>query len=217
MTITAPRGVRRRRRRAADGHEDILDAACAVIAERGYESTRLSDVAERAGTSISTLQYLFGNRDDLIFAALQARTARQLEDARAGSSGIADPLKRLAWVATHLVADSDDESVSRAEWMVWTEYWRAAVRDDELREESVAVYAGWRDLVRGAISGCVAAGLVSDRVDVDAATEGVIALGDGLGIQIALGLPSMSWSHAGALTRSWLANQLECPELTSAG
>jgi len=185
-------GPRRRRRRASKDHGDILDAACAVIAERGYESTRLADVADRAGTSISTLQYLFGNRDDLIFAALQSRTARQLKEAQEAAAAIDDPLTRLAWVATHLVADSDDESASRAEWMVWTEYWRAAVRDAELRAESVGVYAGWRDLAQEAILACVRSGVIDADVDVRSAAEGAVALGDGLGIQIALGLPSMT-------------------------
>lgn len=170
-------------------------------------------MADRAGTSISTLQYLFGNRDDLIFAALQSRTARQLKEAQEAAAAIDDPLTRLAWVATHLVADSDDESASRAEWMVWTEYWRAAVRDAELRAESVGVYAGWRDLAQEAILACVRSGVIDADVDVRSAAEGAVALGDGLGIQIALGLPSMTWAHAASLTRAWLATQLDCPAL----
>lgn len=217
MSETGTGTTRRRRRRASVGHERILDAACDVVAERGYENTRLSDVAERAGTSISTLQYLFGSRDDLIVAAVESRTASFLDEARRRSTAIADPLARLAWVAAHLVASDGTEEDAKHDWMVWAEYWRAALRDEGLREASVATYDGWRALVKDAVTACVEAKVVPAPRDLDLVVDGVCALADGLGIQIALGHATTTWKRAGEIVRSWLATQLGCPELAAVG
>jgi AcrR family transcriptional regulator len=48
----------------------ILAAAAEVIAERGVASTRIADVAERAGTSSGTILYWFGSKDELLAEAL---------------------------------------------------------------------------------------------------------------------------------------------------
>ena len=69
-TVKTRRGVRR----AGRNRPDILRSAGQVIADRGYEETRFADVAERAGASVSTLQYLFGSREDLLIATLRLRT-----------------------------------------------------------------------------------------------------------------------------------------------
>ena len=44
----------------------ILAAAAEVIGERGLASTRIADVAERAGTSPPAVLYWFGSKDDLL-------------------------------------------------------------------------------------------------------------------------------------------------------
>ena len=52
--------------------ETVLRVAVQQIAERGYDSVRLRDVATNAGVSIGLLQHYFGSREDLrgrLFAA----------------------------------------------------------------------------------------------------------------------------------------------------
>jgi hypothetical protein len=92
-------------------------------------------------------------------------------------------------------------------------YWRAALRNEGLRAASVAAYDGWRELVRDAAKACVDAGLIAEPNDLDEIAQGACALGDGLGIQIALGHPTMTWTRASMITRGWLAAKLSCPAL----
>ncbi|MER6079305.1 TetR family transcriptional regulator C-terminal domain-containing protein [Streptomyces sp. NPDC001833] len=205
----SPRTVRR----AARNKEDLLARAGAVVAERGFEATRFSDVATHTGASVSTLQYLFGNREDLVVQALRARTRRMLTEAHRLSGAIEDPLERLRWVADHLAAHDDDSAVARDEWMLWVEYWRAALRDEELATESLGAYDEWLRLVRDAVAAAVSAGVVRQPDDVDLVAQGACAVADGLGIQIALGRPGATWQRARLVTRSWLAAALDCPEL----
>jgi AcrR family transcriptional regulator len=47
---------------------DLLEAAYAVIAEKGLEGLRTRDVAARAGVNISTLHYYFATKDALLVA-----------------------------------------------------------------------------------------------------------------------------------------------------
>ena len=48
----------------------LLRAAADVIVERGFASTRIADVAERAGTSPPAVLYWFRSKDELLAEAL---------------------------------------------------------------------------------------------------------------------------------------------------
>jgi AcrR family transcriptional regulator len=203
-------------RRAARDKADILARAGEVMAERGVERTRFSDVAEHAGTSVSTLQYLFGSREDLVVQALRGRSAHFLREAARGSAAIGDPLERLRWLAGHLTSyHAPDDEAARADWALWVEYWRTALRDPELGPESREAYEGWVELVRNAIRSAVAAGVVAETADIDLAAHGTCAIADGLGIQMALGHPAVTRERAAAITRGWLAAVLQSPAIAA--
>ncbi|WP_238418954.1 TetR/AcrR family transcriptional regulator [Gordonia sp. 'Campus'] len=58
------RPARSTRNRPTD--DELLDAACAVIAEVGAERTTMTAIAERGGTTRVTLYAHFGSRDELV-------------------------------------------------------------------------------------------------------------------------------------------------------
>jgi AcrR family transcriptional regulator len=58
-----------RRQLSAARRRQILEAAVAVVCERGLCDTRIADVAERAGTSPALVVYYFGTKDRLLAAA----------------------------------------------------------------------------------------------------------------------------------------------------
>ena len=58
-----PKGNKRARTRAT-----LLEAARALIQEKGYERTTLQDVARRAGMTSSAIYGNFKNRDELFMA-----------------------------------------------------------------------------------------------------------------------------------------------------
>ncbi|MGW3955446.1 TetR/AcrR family transcriptional regulator [Streptomyces sp. NPDC004752] len=210
--MAAPQQRGHAARRAGRDKDELLARAGDVVAERGFDRTRFSDVAAHTGTSVSTLQYLFGNREDLVVQALRGRTRRMLEEARQHSALIADPVERLRWLATHLAAHEGSPGPARAEWMLWVEYWHAALRDDDLAWESADAYEAWVTLVRDAVGAAVDAGVVRSPVDIDAVARGACAIADGLGIQIAL-QRGITWERAAQITRTWLAAALDCPQL----
>lgn len=60
MTSTA-----RWRRRKGARPSEILEAALAVFAERGYAATRMDDIARRAGVTKGTIYLYFDSKDDV--------------------------------------------------------------------------------------------------------------------------------------------------------
>src|SRR5690606_23923359 len=51
--------------------DEMLEAAAALIAERGFGETRIADVARRVGASPALVIYYFGTKDQLLTAALR--------------------------------------------------------------------------------------------------------------------------------------------------
>jgi AcrR family transcriptional regulator len=60
-------------RRPDDRPNEILDAALAVFAERGYRNTRLEHVGEAAGVTKGTIYHYFANKEDLLLRAIDHR------------------------------------------------------------------------------------------------------------------------------------------------
>jgi AcrR family transcriptional regulator len=89
--------TRRRRRTHAERREttrrQLLDAAIGCLHERGFSGATLEIIAERAGVSRGSVQFHFGNRNDLFVALIdeirvrlskvpifETRTAKSLEE-----------------------------------------------------------------------------------------------------------------------------------------
>lgn len=65
--MTSARG---RRPGAPDTRAEVLDAARALFAERGFSRTTIRAVASAAGVDPSLVHHYFGSKDDLFMAAL---------------------------------------------------------------------------------------------------------------------------------------------------
>jgi AcrR family transcriptional regulator len=73
------RSPTRWRRRKEARPEEILAAALASFAERGFAATRLEDVAARAGISKGTLYLYFKGKEELFEAVVRATLVPNLE------------------------------------------------------------------------------------------------------------------------------------------
>ncbi|MFI6924611.1 TetR family transcriptional regulator [Nonomuraea spiralis] len=65
---------------AAETRQRLLRAAAEVFAERGYDGTRVADIAAAAGVSNGALYAHFGSKAELLVAALGAHGRRRLAD-----------------------------------------------------------------------------------------------------------------------------------------
>ena len=138
---------------AAQTRERLLLAAADAFAQRGYDGTRVADIALAAGVSSGALYAHFGSKADLLVAALRTHGPRLLAEALAADPGrpITDLLlligRRLSrrrdargyLIVEALVAARRDEDVAgpmrdyvgeRGDWLA--ELVRAAQADGEL-------------------------------------------------------------------------------------
>ena len=200
-------------RRASRARDDVLAGASRVIARRGADATRFADVAAETGAAISTLQYSFGNRDDLIIAALRRTNAVDMMRVEQALAGIEDPVERMRrFVLTTVRADAEPAE-ARESWLVWVEYWRTAARDPDLAHEWRAVYQQWKALVRPILTDGIAAARFTAAAGVEVAAAQTLALFDGLCVPMVLGDPSMSPQAVGELALAATATILTCPAL----
>jgi AcrR family transcriptional regulator len=65
---------------AADTRERLLRAAADVFAQRGYDGTRVADIAAAAGVSNGALYSHFGSKAELLVGALRAHGRRMLAE-----------------------------------------------------------------------------------------------------------------------------------------
>jgi len=72
---------------AAETRERLLRAAADVFAERGYEGTRVADIAAAAGVSNGAMYAHFASKADLLVDALRTHGPRLLADLLAADPG----------------------------------------------------------------------------------------------------------------------------------
>jgi AcrR family transcriptional regulator len=91
----AARSASRWRRRKEARPDEILAAALASFAERGFAATRLDDVAARAGISKGTLYLYFKGKEELFEAVVRATLVPNLERVEALTATFEGPSARL--------------------------------------------------------------------------------------------------------------------------
>jgi AcrR family transcriptional regulator len=107
MRKPSPRWKRRKTARP----QEILDAALACFAERGFAATRMEDLAERAGVTKGTIYLYFENKDGVFKALVResigvelAQVVQNIHDFEGSSR---DLLRNILGVLAQFIRTSD--------------------------------------------------------------------------------------------------------------
>ncbi|MCB9682786.1 MAG: TetR/AcrR family transcriptional regulator [Alphaproteobacteria bacterium] len=123
MSTHAPR-ARAREAKLSLYRDLILDAAERVFAERGFEGTKVADVASEAGVSLGTLYGVFGGKSDLHRALHERRLTELLALVSIPVPPSIDPLSAvLAGVRIYVTFHLDHPDYLRMhlrEGVAWT-------------------------------------------------------------------------------------------------
>ena len=88
-----------RQRRKEARPQELLDAALALVVERGFAATRAEDVAARAGVSKGTLYLYYPSKEELLKEVIRANVINQIAEGgeliRRFEGGTADLLARV--------------------------------------------------------------------------------------------------------------------------
>jgi AcrR family transcriptional regulator len=215
MTQLEAAAARRAPRRAGRRKVQVLEAAGRVIAERGADATRFSDVAAESAVPISTLQYYFGSREDLLVAAFRHASGTEIAALQAELAALNDPWDQL----TRIVARALDgyragtaQPGMEQSGRLWIESWHFGIRDAEMRADTLRDYGAWRQLVAGAVRSGVSSGRFVTQHSPERVAVLVIALVDGVGIPLVLGDPEVTLATAAADILSALTALLQVAE-----
>ncbi len=161
----------------------MLDVVTTVLAQRGYQQTRFTDVSEASGVAVSTLQGYFGSRDDMLIEAIQRSTDHEVATMERMSQEVADPWQRLVTLVERGIATPVPV------WRMLMEFWTTAAHDEELRQHSVALQARYRQPFVDAITHGRDTGMFTPHHDPAAVVDVLVAALDGLLFPRVLGQP----------------------------
>lgn len=99
------------RKRAAK-IERILDEASALFAERGYQATRMEDIAAGLGLQKGSLYYYFPSKESLLAALVESRVGFATDELRAIVARDEPAISRVrAGIAAHLAVFQEHASL----------------------------------------------------------------------------------------------------------
>jgi AcrR family transcriptional regulator len=149
----------------------LLEAAADVFAEKGYDGTRVQEIARRAGLTTGAIYANFAGKADLLLEAIDTLGAHALDallfDVVSGRS----PAETLVSMGVTLSAPGDD----RARALLF-EALGAARRDPDVAGRLQAHFEQRARRLTQLIADGRAAGELSDGLDVDAAVRFCLAL-----------------------------------------
>lgn len=157
---------------AADRRQTLVDAAIAVIRERGFAAATTRDVAARLGVGRGLLHHYFASWEELQRAAFVALTGDLQREAELRLAG-ADPAAKVEALLDLMLAAPGDPH-----WQLFVDAWDEAQRDPELARCYADVLRWWRERCEQAIGDGVAAGLFT-CADPPATAWRLAALCDG--------------------------------------
>ncbi len=188
-----------RRKDQARRRAQLVAAARALLLEHGALGLRVKDIAARAGISPSAVLYYYPDLDDLMLEVTREAMSRYAERRAAAIRGIDDPCRQLRVAIGLGVPTGPDDEDSRLLYeldaMTGTSRLFATL-SAAFFDRQVMLYE--RVLERGIEAGAF-------RLDSDPTTvaRGLVALEDGLGLQVVLGHPEVDAAAGEVVLVAW--------------
>jgi AcrR family transcriptional regulator len=183
--------------------EQILEAACVAILDRGFPATRIADIAAAAGVSTGTVHYYFATKDEVLIAALKWASGRLF--ARMEEPGDDPAGRRLARL---LAVSVPYPGPARDEYVLWIELWLRVLHQPDLLGQCEAISEQWRGYFHDAVRRGAESGEFTPAADPDEVAERLVAFVDGVGFETALGYRWTSPERMHARIAAFAAEQL---------
>ena len=167
-----------------DKRPRLVQAATEVFAEKGYASTRVADIAERAGIGKGTVYEYFTSKEELLFAVFESINmdiSTRMDAALAAGGSTEEQLHKLLRLGAEVISEQVDLQP------VILDFWAASRGKDfeeKYRRAVVASYTFFRNLISDFIRDGQNRGEFTTSVDAEALAITVVATVDGLGIQL---------------------------------
>jgi AcrR family transcriptional regulator len=180
-------------------------ATIRCLAREGYSGLTMKKVAREAGVSQGILHYYFADKRAILVAALERVMADLNQRVAREARGTRDPRQRLrALIAACLSVATE----AREFWVVFVEFWGEMMHDRTLSRINADLYAHIRRLIGSIVAQGTRAGRFR-RVNPEHAGAVVLALVDGLSLQLAFDPKAFSLASATRLCEDAVRRYLE--------
>jgi TetR/AcrR family transcriptional regulator, transcriptional repressor of bet genes len=182
----------------------LMEATIALLAEKGVAGATVRAITAAAGTSHGLIGHYYASKDELLVAALDhlfntvARdVAQQVE--KAGD----DPVVRLKAVPRAMFSSQVFTETSRSAFLA---LWHEVRFNTAVRDANRQLYVGYRN--RSLHHFREAARKLGTEIDAEGAATGLIALIDGLWLELSIGAGATTRQKAVALCHDYIDHQL---------
>lgn len=184
----------------AERREIFAAAALRVIMREGVAGLTVRAVAAEAGFTTGALTHYFHSKDQLLIEAseLSARLVRERMERAERTRPALDAIRRVVALALPLTLET------RGYWRIWLAYWERSSYDDEVARVMRLRYDEWRGRLQRLVLRAQAEAAVAPEIDARDAAEALIALVDGIGVQVVLGVSRISAARQRAMFDDWL-------------
>jgi AcrR family transcriptional regulator len=181
-----------RPRNQAERRRQLANAGRHVLLERGAVGMRVKDIAERAGITPSSVLYYYPRIDELMIEVSREAMERYAERRSRRIRELDDPVRQLR-LAIHLgvpTGPDDDESRLLYELDAFVGSSPAfRVLSSSFFDRQVLLY-------QHVLESGAARGVFELTGDADSLARGLVAMEDGLGLQVVVGHPGLGSSEA---------------------
>lgn len=180
---------------------DLLQATATVIATEGIQAATVRRIARQAGCTTGLVTHYFPGKDELVIGAL-----RQVHGA-AGDRMLAHRKRATGLQALRsvLMEALPFTAQAKQEWHVWLSFWGVAWSSAPLSAEHRERYDLWRRLIGQLLGEAARLGETRPGLDLREATDRIVALVDGLGLQMIYEPLRLSRRRATAMIEAQLA------------
>lgn len=181
--------------------EIFAAAALRVIMREGIAGLTVREVAREAGFTTGALTHYFHSKDQLLIEASEhsARLVRIRMERAAQATPALEAIRKVVALALPLTAET------RGYWRIWVGYWERSSYDDEVARVMRLRYSEWRGRLANLLAKAQAEGAVATGVNVQHAAASLVALVDGIGVQVLLGVGRIPPARQRAMFDRWLA------------
>lgn len=167
----------------------MLRAIRHVIVAPGLAGARIADVAERTGTSAALVIYYFQSKDNLLTEAIRLAEDRWFEQGVRRLQAIPDAMGQLEEIVTWICIPVPDDELPDP-WSLWIDLWARSQRHPAVARVRHELDARWRSAITRVVTDGQAAGAYGPT-DASEFAIALLALRDGLAVQIELGDPAV--------------------------
>jgi len=168
----------------------IIQAARACFARKGYHRTTMDDIVRESGLSKGSIYWYFESKKALFMAMLDAwleQVDRSLSELVGASLPTAEKLRQVAQVLV-TIANSSREMVP-----ILLDFWAETSHDPQITQRLAQVYAEYRCLLRRIVQEGIASGELRP-LDVDQVATILCGIYNGLMLQWVLEPEAVPWS-----------------------